>query len=163
MDGKEVTLAGFAHETRDLGGIAFLVLRDRKGLAQITLVKKLLGKDAFKSARSISRETTFEVDTDRMSVLEETMDSLSRDIHQSLVEEQYLFRTITIKVRDTRFATHTRSRTLDRPTEDLHLIRTVSRELLLEFLDGRKIRLLGLRLSHLYKDHTVQATIQEYL
>ena len=57
MDGKEVTLAGFAHETRDLGGIAFLVLRDRKGLAQITLVKKLLGKDAFKSARSISRES----------------------------------------------------------------------------------------------------------
>ena len=57
MDGKEVTLAGFAHETRDLGGIAFLVLRDRKGLAQITLVKKLLGKDAFKSASTISRES----------------------------------------------------------------------------------------------------------
>ena len=50
-------MAGFAHETRDLGGIAFLVLRDRKGLAQITLVKKLLGKEAFKSARSISRES----------------------------------------------------------------------------------------------------------
>ena len=57
LDGKEVTLAGFAHETRDLGGIAFLVLRDRKGLAQVTLVKKLLGKDMFKSARSISRES----------------------------------------------------------------------------------------------------------
>jgi aspartyl-tRNA synthetase len=57
MDGKEVTLVGFAHETRDLGGIAFLVLRDRKGLAQITLVKKLLGKEAFKSARTISRES----------------------------------------------------------------------------------------------------------
>lgn len=57
LDGKEVILTGFAHETRDLGGIAFLVLRDRKGLAQITLVKKLLGKEAFKSARSISRES----------------------------------------------------------------------------------------------------------
>ena len=43
MDGKEVMLAGFAHEIRDLGGIAFLVLRDREGMAQITLVKKLLG------------------------------------------------------------------------------------------------------------------------
>ncbi len=57
LDGKEVTLAGFAHETRDLGGIAFLVLRDRMGLAQITLVKKLLGKEMFKSARTISRES----------------------------------------------------------------------------------------------------------
>ena len=57
MDGKEVMLAGFAHEIRDRGGIAFLVLRDREGMAQITLVKKLLGKDVFKMARSISRES----------------------------------------------------------------------------------------------------------
>jgi aspartyl-tRNA synthetase len=61
LDGKEVVLAGFAHEMRDLGGIAFLVLRDRKGLAQVTLVKKLLGKEAFKSARSISRESAIMV------------------------------------------------------------------------------------------------------
>jgi nondiscriminating aspartyl-tRNA synthetase len=61
MDGREVTLAGFAHETRDLGGIAFLVLRDRKGLAQVTLVKKLVGKEMFKSVRSISRESVVAV------------------------------------------------------------------------------------------------------
>jgi aspartyl-tRNA synthetase len=57
LDGKEVTLAGFAHETRNLGGIAFLVLRDRLGLAQITLVKKLVGKEMFKSVSAISRES----------------------------------------------------------------------------------------------------------
>jgi aspartyl-tRNA synthetase len=61
LDGREVTLAGFAHETRDLGGIAFLVLRDRKGLAQVTLVKKMVGKEMFKSMRSISRESVVQV------------------------------------------------------------------------------------------------------
>jgi DNA polymerase IV (DinB-like DNA polymerase) len=113
--------------------------------------------------RSISRETTFENDTDRVSVLDETMDALALEAQQALAEEGYSFRTLTIKVRDTRFITHTRSRTLDHPAADFPLLSRIARELLLEFLDGRKIRLLGLRLSHLSKDRTVQASIQKYL
>ncbi|MEM2963361.1 MAG: aspartate--tRNA(Asn) ligase [Candidatus Anstonellales archaeon] len=35
-EGKEVTLAGWVHETRNLGKIKFLILRDRTGLIQIT-------------------------------------------------------------------------------------------------------------------------------
>ena len=61
LDGAEVILAGWAHEIRDLGGIAFLVLRDREGLAQITLVKKLVDRAMFKSIRSISRESIVQV------------------------------------------------------------------------------------------------------
>ncbi len=58
MDGREVTLAGWAHETRDLGGIAFLVLRDREGFAQVTLVKKLVERPMFNLVRKgISRES----------------------------------------------------------------------------------------------------------
>jgi DNA polymerase IV (DinB-like DNA polymerase) len=113
--------------------------------------------------RSISRETTFETDTDRVSVLEETMDALSFDLHRVLMDEQYAFRTLTIKVRDTRFVTHTRSRTFDHPTSDLTVIKSAAKDLLLEFLNGRKIRLLGLRFSRLSKERTFQANIQEYL
>jgi aspartyl-tRNA synthetase len=40
MDGKEVNLAGWVHEKRDLGGVKFIVLRDRGGFIQITGVKK---------------------------------------------------------------------------------------------------------------------------
>lgn len=59
--GVEVTLTGWAHEIRDLGGIAFLVLRDREGFAQITIVKKRADPKVLETVRSISRESIVQV------------------------------------------------------------------------------------------------------
>ena len=39
-ENKIVNLSGWIHEIRNLGGISFLILRDREGFAQITIVKK---------------------------------------------------------------------------------------------------------------------------
>ncbi|MHC1631841.1 MAG: aspartate--tRNA(Asn) ligase [Methanotrichaceae archaeon] len=57
MGGTEVSLAGWAHEMRDLGGICFLILRDREGLAQVTLVAKKTDKELLDLVRHLSRES----------------------------------------------------------------------------------------------------------
>ncbi len=54
-------MTGWAHEIRDLGGIAFLVLRDREGFAQITLLKKRAEPKVLETFRSISRESVIQV------------------------------------------------------------------------------------------------------
>lgn len=56
-DGKNVVIAGWVHEIRDLGGIAFLVLRDRDGFMQVTLSKGKVDEKLFNLVRSIARES----------------------------------------------------------------------------------------------------------
>ena len=60
-NGKTVTFAGWVHEIRDLGGIMFLVLRDRTGRAQVTLVKKKTDADLLETVKRMSRETVVTV------------------------------------------------------------------------------------------------------
>ncbi|WP_457591662.1 aspartate--tRNA(Asn) ligase [Geoglobus sp.] len=59
--GKEVELYGWVHEVRDLGGLVFIVLRDREGFAQITLPKKVVDRELFKRARKLRRESVIRV------------------------------------------------------------------------------------------------------
>jgi nondiscriminating aspartyl-tRNA synthetase len=40
MDGQEVTLFGWVQEIRDLGGIRFVILQDREGTIQVTVLRK---------------------------------------------------------------------------------------------------------------------------
>ena len=58
--GSEQTLCGWLQDTRNLGGIAFLQLRDITGVIQLTLLKKKLG-DNFKEWASINRESVVQV------------------------------------------------------------------------------------------------------
>lgn len=56
----DVEVAGWVHETRDLGGIKFIVLRDRSGKLQITAPKKKVSPEVFK-AMDQSFETVLEI------------------------------------------------------------------------------------------------------
>lgn len=59
--GQEVTIAGWVHELRDLGGIKFLLLRDRKGLVQVTFLKKKVREEIFQKFSDLGREYVIQV------------------------------------------------------------------------------------------------------
>lgn len=60
-DGDTVLLLGWAHEIRDLGGIRFILLRDRDGIVQVTAPKKEVDSELFKMIKSISKESVIGV------------------------------------------------------------------------------------------------------
>jgi aspartyl-tRNA synthetase len=61
MAGTKVTVAGWVQDTRNLGGIAFILLRDRSGLVQITCLKKKLGDEIFAKLTTLPRESVLAV------------------------------------------------------------------------------------------------------
>jgi len=113
--------------------------------------------------KSISRETTFDEDTADPDILSATIADLADDVCETLATENLRCRTVTVKVRYRGFETHTRSLTLDRFTIDPGVIGRVAGDLLLPFLNGTEVRLLGVRLSGFEGGHTRQTSIDEFL
>jgi DNA polymerase IV (DinB-like DNA polymerase) len=113
--------------------------------------------------KSISRETTFEEDTDDPQILNQTIDTIAEDVQKALLEKGFLFKTLSIKVRYQGFITHTRAHTLEHFTGDINVIKDTSKSLFKEFLAGKKIRLIGIRLSNLEKVKTRQKSMEEFI
>ncbi|MDF2954739.1 MAG: Aspartyl/asparaginyl-tRNA synthetase [Candidatus Alkanophagales archaeon MCA70_species_2] len=61
MDGEEVVAAGWVHERRDLGGLLFLILRDREGFVQVTLRKDRTSEKLLECVKRLSKESVVSV------------------------------------------------------------------------------------------------------
>ncbi len=59
--GETATVAGWVHEIRDLGGIAFLILRDKTGRIQIKFEKDEMDDDLVETGLGLSRESVVSV------------------------------------------------------------------------------------------------------
>ncbi len=59
--GEEVTVAGWVHEIRDLGGIGFLILRDTAGRIQVKFEKEEMDDDLVATGLDAARESVISV------------------------------------------------------------------------------------------------------
>lgn len=57
----EVTLCGWVQNIRDMGKMAFIQLRDRSGITQVTALSKTMDPEIFKAMTSVSRESVISV------------------------------------------------------------------------------------------------------
>ncbi len=60
MEGDEAAVAGWAHEIRDLGGITFIVVRDREGQLQATF-KEDGNVELFEKAQEVGKEDLVQI------------------------------------------------------------------------------------------------------
>lgn len=129
------------------------ILRERFGMHGVYLWRIANGLDSsgFHSnvgRRSIGSEGTFGEDVDDFSVV---LDALRRhvdDVYERVQMGKYLFRNVGVKIRFEDFETVARSRSLPIYTDSKEvLLRTVEKMSSKIFVKGRKVRLVGTRVS----------------
>lgn len=98
--------------------------------------------------KSISRETTFHTDTTDIEFIEKNLFELVEDAGNALRSENFIARTIGIKLRYSDFVTITRAKTLKEPTDNDKIIYATTKELFHKAYTRRvSVRLIGVHLS----------------
>src|SRR5438128_2411011 len=112
---------------------------------------------------SISTEMTFPKDLDAYDEVWPELEGLAKSLHEQLVHEKYAYRTVTLKAKYSNFEIHPRSKSLRIHTTDLEPILILSQTMLKEVLaSGRKVRLVGVRLSNLLERAAPQTTLSKW-
>lgn len=101
--------------------------------------------------KSMSREVTFQTDTDNWQTIARNLAELVAEVAGSVKEDGYLCRTVTVKIRFDDFKTYTRAKTMSGFTDSVYIIRKAAFEALGKIELKKKVRLIGVRVTNLRK------------
>lgn len=113
------------------------------------------------SVKFISRHGTFAEDTNDAVKIIGSLDLLVKSVHSSLLKQHCLFKTVTFTVRFEDFSTYTRSKTIPIWTSNVFVIKRTVMQLLSEFIEGRKLRLVGIGVTKLREKDERQILITD--
>lgn len=101
--------------------------------------------------KSMSREITFQTDTDNWQTIAKNLAELTQDVVDNMKQFGYKGKTVTIKIRFSDFKTHTRAKTLDDFTDSIDIVRKAAFEALGRIELKKKVRLIGIKVGRLIK------------
>lgn len=113
---------------------------------------------------SMSRIATLKQNTRELNVIMNDAVELCKDLHTRVVNEKLTFKTVGIIAITADIKTHSKSKTLDSPSNSLELMKKTVQELFQNFLDESEIdlRRVGVRLSNLSTAEKNQAPITRF-
>jgi len=142
------------NKIKELKKISTSKLKNMFGVVGETIYERARGIDeeevsSEEIVKSIGQEHTFEKDTRDPEIIFKKFEEIINEVYGELFSDNLSFKTITVICRFSGFETHTKSKTLKKPTNDLEILRKEAKKLLLKFIieNPKPIRLIGLRVS----------------
>jgi len=113
---------------------------------------------------SVSRISTLKEDTRDLKAISRLSDRLCDDIYSMLIERNLGFTSIAVVAITRDLAVHTKSKTLERPSDRPEILRNTATALLSELLDELElpVRRVGVRVSGLAKAETPNKRLTDF-
>ena len=114
---------------------------------------------------SVSRISKLKEDTRDLEVILNEAYRLCEEVHARLLQQELIYRSVSIHVVASDLTVYSRSKTFDNPTRDLETFKNTVKELYEKFLGESDVeaRRVGVKLSNLTKKEELQKQITNFL